>query len=192
MTFKELVMERRSCRAFEPDAVSEDQLAAILEAGCWAPSPLNLQPWEFIVITDPDTRDDIKVAADAAKQQVIDAGGPGWVEKYGLDFVAGAPLLIVVTYDPAKGGLGEFFGQAHGALQAASACIQNMMLTAETVGLGSLWFTFIDPEKLKTLLNVPDRLETAGVIIVGKPAMAAKAPPRKEPRVHYQRYETPA
>lgn len=192
MTFKQLVMERRSCRAFNPDEVSQDQLAAILEAGCWAPSPLNLQPWEFIVVTDGETKAGIQNAAEAARQKVIDEGGPGWVAKYGLDFVSAAPLQIVVAFNPAKRGLGEFFDQPHGALQAASACIQNMMLTAETLGLGSLWFTFIDPQQLKGLLNIPDHLETAGVVLVGKPAMAAKAPPRKEPKVHYQRYQTPA
>jgi nitroreductase len=71
MEFKELVKARRSCRSFEDSQISEDQIAAILEAGQWAPSPLNRQPWEFIIITDKDIKAQIKKAAEDAKQQVI-------------------------------------------------------------------------------------------------------------------------
>ena len=56
MEFKELVKARRSCRGFDGAEVTEEQLAFILEAGQWAPSPLNLQPFEFIVITDENIK----------------------------------------------------------------------------------------------------------------------------------------
>lgn len=188
MTFKSLVETRRSCRAFSAQDVSDDQVQAIIEAGCWAPSPLNLQPWEFVLVTDTGVKAAITEAAEKAKAQVAVQGGPGWAVKYSVDFAADAPLHIIVTYDSTKGGLGNFFGQPHGALQAASACIQNMMLAAEELGLGTLWFTFVDPLALKTLLDIPEHLEIAGIVMVGKPAGTAKSPPRKAPRVHRQRY----
>ena len=112
MEFKTLVKARRSCRAFDTSAVSDDQVAAILDAGQWAPSPLNLQPWEFIIITDSEIKTLIKNAAAEAKQQVVDNGGPGWASKYDIEFLEEAPVYIVVVFDPAKGGLGNIFGQS--------------------------------------------------------------------------------
>mgnify|MGYP001825547741 CR=1 FL=1 len=60
MEFKELVKARRSCRGFDGSEVTEAQLSVILEAGQWAPSPLNLQPFEFIVITDGNIKAQIR------------------------------------------------------------------------------------------------------------------------------------
>ena len=188
MEFKELVKTRRSYRAFETSTVTEDQIAVILDAGPWAPSPLNLQPWEFIIITDAEVKARIKQAAEEARQAVIDKGGPEWVNKYSMDFLEEAPVLIVVVVDLSQGGLGNFFGQEYGAMQAASACVQNMMLAAADIGLGSLWFTFFEPEKLKAILNIPEKLEIAAVVPIGNIKKTLKAPPRKEPTVHRQRY----
>jgi len=188
MEFKELVKTRRSCRSFETSEVSEEQISSILDAGQWAPSPLNLQPWEYVIVTDKKIQGQIIKAAEDAKQTVIDSDGPGWVNKYGMDFLDEAPVYIVIVFDPSKGGLGSFFSQPHGALQAVSACVQNMMLAAADLGLGSLWFTFFAPDKVKTILDIPEKLEIAGVIPIGKPREEIKAPPRKEPKVHKERY----
>ena len=188
MEFQDVVKARRSCRTFQSASVSEELVASIIEAGQWAPSPLNLQPWEFIVVTDPEFKARIREVGEAARQSVIDGGGPGWAGKYGMTFLEGAPVLIVVVCDPAKGGLGEYFGQQHGAMQAASACVQNMMLAATEAGLDSLWFTFFNPEKLRDVLDIPDGKEIAAVIPIGKPQEPAEAPPRKAPKVYQNRY----
>ena len=192
MEFKDLVKARRSCRSFESTDLPNDQLNAILEAGQWAPSPLNLQPWEFIVITDSEIKAAVKSVAEEARQGVVDQGGPGWAAKYPMDFIVEAPLLVVVLFKPSKGGLGGFFGQEYGALSAACACVQNMMLAASDLGLGSLWLTFFDPQKLKTLLDVPEEMGVAGVLPIGRPQGEMDVPPRKSPRVHEQRYVKPA
>ena len=68
MEFKDVVKSRRSCRAFEPDPVPHDQLAAIMEAGQWAPSPMNALPWEYIIVTDPDVKAQIRKVSEAARQ----------------------------------------------------------------------------------------------------------------------------
>ncbi|MBW2030806.1 MAG: nitroreductase family protein [Deltaproteobacteria bacterium] len=188
MEFKELVKERRSCRSFEKEAVSEGHLDAILDAGIWAPNPLNLQPWEFLIVTEGERKSEIRAVAEEAKQKVLDGEGPGWVSKYDMDFLEGAPMLIVVLYDPGKSGLGPFFGQEQGALQASSACIQNMMLAAADLGYGSLWFTWFEPQRLKDVLNIPENREIAGVIPLGRPSGESKAPPRKDPKVYRDTY----
>ena len=189
MEFKALVKERRSCRVFETSPVTEEQLTAIIEAGQWAPNPLNLQPWEFIVIKDPELKAKIRKASEDARQLVIDNEGPKWAAKYSAGFLEEASVLVVVVYNPSKGGLGSFFGQTEGALQAASACVQNMLLAAADEGLGTLWFTWFEPEKLHSILNIPENLKIAGVIPIGEPKGAMEPPPRKPPKIHRESYQ---
>ncbi len=190
MEFKEVLKSRRSCRAFEPDPVPDEQLTAIMKAGQWAPSPMNALPWEYIIITDAEVKSRIREASEAARQAVLDGGGPGFAAKYVMNFLEEAPVVMAVVFDPAKKGLGDFFNQKYGALQAASACVQNMMLAATEYGLGTLWFTWFDPEKMRSVLNIPNNLEIAAVIPIGKPKGEVKAPPRKEPKIHRERFNT--
>ena len=184
MEFKAVVKSRRSCRAFEPDPVTDDQLAAIMEAGQWAPSPMNALPWEYIIVTDAEVKAQIRKVSEAARQAVLDGGGPGFAAKYDMGFLEQAPVLVAVVFDPSRKGLGDFFNQKDGALQAASACVQNMMLAAAEYGLGTLWFTWFDPQEMKAALNVPQNLEIAALIPIGKPKGEIKAPPRKDPKIH--------
>lgn len=188
MEFSELVKKRRSCRGFDQTPVSREDIDAILEAAQWAPSPLNMQPFQFITITDPTVKAQIQKVGLEAKQTVMDNNGPAWVEKYPMGFLADTPLIVVVLYDPEKGGLGNYFGMPHGALQSTSAAIQNMMLQAAELGMDSLWFTFYNPQSLRPVLDIPDTLDIAGVILVGKPAMTAKSPGRKAPVIHKEKY----
>ena len=159
-----------------------------MEAGQWAPSPMNALPWQYIIITDAEVKAQIRKVSEAARQAVLDNGGPGFAAKYVMEFLEQAPVLIAVVFDPKKKGLGDFFNQKHGALQAASACVQNMMLAAAEYGLGTLWFTWFDPEEMQSVLNIPDNLELAAVIPIGKPKGEIKAPPRKDPVVHREQF----
>ncbi len=188
MEFATLVEKRRSCRAFKDTPVAKEQIKAIVRAGQWAPSPLNQQPFQFIAVTDKNLKAGIQKAGISAKQAVADQDGPGWAQKYPMDFVGSCPLILVVAYDHSKGGLGAYFNQSHGALQAASACIQNMMLMAADLDLGSLWFTFFDPIEVKHLLGIPEELDLAGAVMVGIPGSEVKVPPRKSPRIHENRF----
>ena len=188
MEFKKLVRSRRSCRSFHPTAVTEEQIEQIVNAGQWAPSPMNLQPWEFIVVVDSEMKKRLRQVGEQARKQVVDGGGPGWTKKYGMDFIEQAPVVIVVVCDPRKGGLGGYFGQTLGAMQSTCACIQNMMLAAADLGLGSLWFTFFDPEAVRGVLGVPVDKEVVAILPMGRPDKMPEAPPRKAPRMYLDRY----
>jgi len=188
MEFKDLVKKRRSCRSYKSVPVSDDQIREILDSACWAPSPLNQQPWEFIVVRDKEIKSKIREIAESAKQEVISADGPKWVKGYNMAFLEDAPVLIVVLVDPSRSGLGRYFGQRYGAIQAASACIQNMMLASADMGLGTLWFTFFNPDRLRPILNIPQKLEIAGIVPLGIPEGEIKAPPRKEPKIYNNLY----
>ncbi|MCD6346980.1 MAG: nitroreductase family protein [Bacteroidales bacterium] len=186
-----MVKIRRSCRSFCDSTFSEGRLLDILDAGRWAPSPLNLQPWEFIIIQDPEIKSQVRKVAESAKQEVIDQNGPRWAAGYSIDFLEEAAVLIVVVVNPDRGGLGSFFGQKYGAIQAASACIQNMLLACAEMRLGALWFTFFRPENLRAVLDIPAELEIAGVLPIGKTSGSIKRITRKEPKIHYNCYTKP-
>ena len=188
MEFKKLVRSRRSCRSFQTTAVTEEQIEQIVNAGQWAPSPMNLQPWEYIVVVDSEMKKRLRHVGEQARKKVIDGGGPGWAKKYSMEFMEQAPVLIVVVCNPRKGGLGGFFGQTLGAMQSACACIQNIMLAAADQGLGSLWFTFFDPEAVRAVLGVPVDREVVAILPIGRPDQVPEAPPRKAPRMHLDRY----
>lgn len=188
MEFREVLTIRRSCRAFKDTPVPQETIDGLLEAFCWAPSPLHQQPWSFVVLSGDEAKAGVRAVAEAAKAAVGEAGGPGWAAKYDTSFLEAAPVLVAVVFDPAKGGLGSFFNQPHGALCAAAAGIQNLMLAAAAAGLGTVWFTFFDPGEMGRALGVPDDLEVAGIIPVGHPQGEIKTPPRREPEVFTDSY----
>ncbi len=189
MEFKEVLQARRSVRAFKDQALTPEQVEALIQAAQWAPSPLNLQPWRFVLIDQPGLKAEVRRLGEAAARAVLEAGGPSWVKKYSFDFLEQAPLLVLVLYDPKKGGLGTYFNQPSGALSASAAAIQNLMLAAADMGLGTVWFTFFDPDELARRLGVPPGLEIAGLLPVGVPAEEPPAPPRKPARVYRNQFD---
>ncbi|MBN2705983.1 MAG: nitroreductase family protein, partial [Deltaproteobacteria bacterium] len=183
-----LLGERRSCRSFSGEPVTDNQIRQIIAAGQLAPSPLNLQPWSFIVITGAEVKKQIRQAGEAAKQAVLDQGGPGWAGGFSIDFIESAPLILAVLHDPGKSGLGNYFGQPGGSLQAASACIQNLMLAATSLNLGSLWFTFFDPAAVAGILGVEAPLQLAGLLFLGRPAGALPLSKRRPAQVYQETF----
>ncbi len=141
------IRKRRSVRKFTGEAVPESTLRAVLDAGRWAPSGLNNQPWKFVVITDQTTR--AAVAAKTKYRKVLEQ----------------APLQIaifldqILSYDRTKD------------VQGIGACMQNMLLAAHSLGLGTVWMGEIlnRREEVEGLLAVPESFELMGVIAVGHP-----------------------
>jgi len=83
---------RRSCRDFLPDPVDRDKIEKILEAASWAPSPLNLQPWEFIVITNKNAKEKLFSEAKRCVTWAIDKTGWDWL-KHIRQISCNTPLL---------------------------------------------------------------------------------------------------
>ncbi|BEQ13652.1 nitroreductase family protein [Desulfoferula mesophila] len=183
MELMQAIQGRRSVRAFKGDPVSDEQVNALIQAAVWAPSPLHQQPWSFVVIRGPEAKAKVNQLCLASQQAVADGGGPGWAGKYSFAYLDQAPVYVAVLFDPQKAGLGVYFGQSQGALAAASAAVQNLMLAATEQGLGSLWLTFFDPKDMARALGAPEGLEVAGIIPLGVPDEEPKAPPRKDPKV---------
>ena len=83
MDFYDVIRTRRSIRAYRPDPVEPDKLDRILQAGRLAPSACNLQPWHFVVITDPALRKDFQ-------------------KVYKQSWICDAPVILVVCADTGK------------------------------------------------------------------------------------------
>lgn len=172
--------ERRSCRKYLANPISEETIEAIVEAGTWAPSPLNTQPWEFFVITNSEKKAQIWLEADRCRRWALETSGWKWLDSYQVDFLREAPVLIVVVGDPKKTGVDQFMEEGMMGYQAAcSAAIQNMHLAAHAYGLGSLWFTLFDKKEMRQILGIDVAKTPLAVVVLGKKAAEPPFVPRK-------------
>jgi nitroreductase len=148
MEVLQAIKGRRSIRKYTEEPILENQLNQVLEAGRWAPSRGNSQPWKFIVLDDSKVR---KELAD-----VIPTG----------KFLAQAPQGIAVVIDPRISKHPE---------QEGAAAIQNMLLMAHTLGLGTCWISVYGTDWVKTaahILGIPDEELLISVISIGHPGEA--------------------
>ncbi len=160
------IKSRRSCRNFKPDPVNESDLDMIIEAGLWAPSGNNRQPWYFTVIRNRHTVEKINMGAkEAAKKYLTDPNRLAVANKTEFDLFYGAPCIVVVSADMTSGT----------AVADCSAAIQNMLLMAESLNIGSLWngiikrFWFETPgvDKFKTEFRIPDEYSPLYAVAFG-------------------------
>lgn len=151
MDVLEAIKTRRSIRKYEKRPVPEELLEKILEAGRWAPSASNAQPWNFIVLRDEGIRREV-----------------ARVSTYGK-FLAEAPLGIAVVVDPQA--------STHPVEDGAIAT-QNMLLAAHALGLGTCWIGSYESdyeEKVKKILGIPENKRLLSLISVGFPAESRKS-----------------
>ena len=143
-----LIKTRRSIRKFASQEIADKQLHQIIEAGIWAPSGLNNQPWKFAIIKDPAIK---KSLATLTHYSTI---------------IAGAPVCIAVFLD------GTLSYDRTKDIQAIGACIQNMLLALHALGLGGVWLGEIlkNKDKVSKVLSAPENLELMAVIALGHPA----------------------
>ena len=141
------ILKRRSIRKYKTRHISDASIDTILNAGRWAPSGLNNQPWRFIIIKDKTTKE--KLA--------------GCTEYSGI--VLECDAAIGVFYSLADG-----YNRDKDAM-GIGACIQNMLLAAESLGIGSVWLGEILNKKkqVNEILNAGDKNELMAVIALGYP-----------------------
>jgi nitroreductase len=152
-----LLKSRRSIRVYQDKPVPQDFLLQILEAGRWAPTGANLQPWHFIVVTDPETRKEI---GKVARFFFIKSS-----------FVEKAPLVLILGFDTRKGKYGRYDVTLAGG---------NMMTMATNLGLGTCWIGAFDEPKVKETLGIPKPIEVIALITLGYPDEKAETPSRVE------------
>jgi nitroreductase len=143
------IKNRRTIRRFKPNPIDEEMLQMILEAGRWAPSFSNLQPWRFIVIKDQG----LKMALDkATRESVLHLG------------INEAPVVILVCVD-------RRIDPLH-AIEAGAAATQNMALAACSLGLGAGWIGIWGTEAeafIQKLFELPETVRVVSLLPIGIP-----------------------
>jgi nitroreductase len=145
-TILEIVKKRRSVRKYLPGQIKDNELAAILEAGTYAPSGHNCQPWHFLVIQDKAVinyiNEKTKLQMSGASEEW--AAKMGHVEQYHI--FHNAPTVIIVSgskeaHSPLPLAA---TGLSYTPLVDCAAAIQNMLIVAESFGIGSCWIGVIN------------------------------------------------
>jgi 5,6-dimethylbenzimidazole synthase len=172
--------DRRSCRTYSPDPLDKATIEKILEAATWAPSPLNMQPWEFIVVTAEGLKGRLFQEADRCRKWALETSGWKWLGKYSMEFLRQAPVVIAVVGDPSGTGVDKFQEEGSvGYQHACAAALQNIHLAAHAMGPGSLWFTFFDKKALRDIRGIPGAKTPLALVCIGKPGGAPQQMPRK-------------
>ena len=180
----EAIYSQRAIRHWKSDPVPEEMIWQVIEAATKAPSGTNLQPWRFVVIQDPATREAIAAKlrsgyeANEGLQQMVKGGAASQNKTERLMMtgvnsiftnLAQAPVFIVpCLYKPVSPA-------SEGLLAGSSIyqAVQNMLLAARALGLGTVMTTFqgaID-EELRTLCKIPADATPAALIPMGFPSV---------------------
>ena len=162
----DLVKKRRSIRRYKKKTVPDELIEQILEAGRWAPSGLNNEPWRFVIIKEGEMIK--RVAAFTSYRKIMEK----------------SPLLICVFYDKDAG-----YDRTKDVM-AIGASIQNMLLAVQDLALGACWMGEIlkQKEKIHQLLETPPTYELMAVITIGYPSESPSPTPRTAlPRLIFKR-----
>lgn len=185
MDVLEAIRSRRSIHLgyYLDKPIPNDILGQILDAGRWAPSAANSQPCHFVVVKDSLSRKWIMEHVLEVLNLSGQIGRPPYREalkKYfeylSVKEVVIPPVMVVTLAEQDKR---ETHVYNHGGLHimGASAAIQNIMLAASSLGLGSTWLTFYDDVRVKARFGIPTELDVVGIVLLGYPVTIPRVPP---------------
>lgn len=166
------IMARKSVRAYTPKPVEKEKVETLLKAAMAAPTAVNKQPWAFIVIDDREVLANLSNALPYAKMTVQ------------------APLAIVVCGDLSKALNGE---KDKYWMLDCSAASENLLLAAESLGLGAVW-TAVYPEEdrinsVRKVLSLPEYIVPLNLIPIGYPQHSESAKDKyKTENIHYNKW----
>ena len=158
----EAVKNRRSVRAFTDQPVSDEEVEKLIDAARSAPSAGNIQPWGFIVVRDRKIK---RGLCRAALDQT---------------FIEKAPVIVVVCADPERSGRRyRSRGINLYCLQDTAAATQNMLLTAQAMGLATCWVGAFREEEAMKVLEIPEGVRPVAIVPIGHAAEKPRVPPRR-------------
>jgi 5,6-dimethylbenzimidazole synthase len=174
-TIYRVIQARRDIRQFRPDPIPAEVLRRILEAAHLAPSVGFMQPWNFILISSTELRQQIKASFEERNRAELAAiAAPERKELYRqlkLEGILEAPLNIAVTCD--RGRDAPFvLGRApmpETDLFSTCLAIQNMWLAARAEGVGIGWVSILEREATEKLLGIPEGVRLVAYLCVGYP-----------------------
>jgi nitroreductase len=159
----EVIEHRWSCRAFKREPLGDEIIIKLLRAMIRAPSAGNCQPWHFYIVTNESVKEGLAEAA------------------YGQEFVAQAPVVIVVCAVPSLSARRYAErGRELYCIQDTAAAIENLLLAAESLGLGTCWVGAFDEAEASRVMELTSDRRPVGMVPLGKPA-TPKRKSRREP-----------
>lgn len=170
MDFFDAVHNRTSVRSFQPKAVSEADWEKLLRAAMAAPSAVNCQPWDFVVIQDHDTLERLAETLPYAKMTTQAAGA------------------VLVCTHPEKAYEGS---KEYAVIDASLACA-NLLLAATALGLGAVWTAvYPDPSReiqVHRILGIPPEVIILALVPVGYPEGEVKAKDKFKPTLIHREH----
>jgi len=193
MSLRDAIYGLRATRIYHDKPVPDAVLDEILEASTMACSSGNTQPWEFVVVTDPELKRQIQVEMKDAfavidaeraqtEEQLTDSSGRSVTGRAAVEHLDKVPAIVVVCWNPERGirMKGEYAEEPDGTLRETreipggrgislfQAC-QNMMLAARAHGVSSLFtsFFFLKKNEIKEILGIPPRIFMECAIFLG-------------------------
>ncbi len=167
----EAIENRRSMRRFKEKKVSKSDIKILLHSAQMAPSAGNLQAREFIVVSSEEGR---KNLARAALRQ---------------EFMREAPITIIVCANLKRSETRYGARSALYAIQDATASVMNILLAADSLGLGTCWVGAFDEREVSSLLGLPEHVRPIALVLVGYPDEAPMAPPRLDEKIeHWEKW----
>lgn len=169
----ELIKARRNIKHYLPKFVSWEMVSRVIDAARHAPSCGNIQNWKFIVVLESEQKQQL---AEAAHEQYE---------------IALAGALIVICAEPEKAE--RYYGlrgEKLYSIQNCAAAIQNMLIEAQSLGLGSSWIGGFDEEIVKKICHIPEQVRPQAIVAVGYPKEIPEKPPKYplEVQVYFHRW----
>ena len=201
----EIIRRRRDVRAeFSGEPIDDDVLRRILSAAHSAPSVGHSQPWDFVLVKNPVTRQAFRDHVQT-EREIFNASLPAerqqTFSKIKVEGVMESGLGVVVTYDASRGGehvLGRH-AIADAGLYSTCLSIQNLWLAATAEGLGVGWVSFYREQFLADLLDIPDGIRPIAWLCLGNVTKLQDVPDLErhgwrqkrplEEAIHYERYK---
>ncbi|MEN6351456.1 MAG: nitroreductase family protein [Syntrophomonas sp.] len=180
MEFFDVIHTRRAIRKYKTDPVPRVIMERILDAANWAPSGMNMQQWEFIVVAGEKKQQIGESYARFAETYTSSWDDLERRESF-LNFArsfGGAPLLVIAL---TKASNEPSTRKMH--LESVSAAFENLLLAACAEGLGTCWMTgpLQDEDSIRRILDIPENKEIVAVTPVGYPDMVPEVPKRIDP-----------
>lgn len=166
------IMLRRDIRRFRPDPIPGDLLERLLRAGHQGPSVGFMQPWNFIVIRNPATKQALKEASDRERRAAAQHFRSERQDLYlrlKLEGLTDAPVVLAVTCDPTRGGphvLGRN-SDRQTDVYSVSCAIQNIWLAARAEGVGLGWVSIYQKADVAEVLGMPPHVDPVGLLCLG-------------------------
>jgi len=154
MSSIDFILTRRSIRHYDKKAIPEDILSQIFEAGRNGPSAVNRQPIHFIIVNDEEAKKEL--SKGMFNPHIIDS-----------------PVVIVGCADVNSALTGKW------AIVDVAIAMQNMVIAAWALGVGSCWIGDFREEKVKELLKIPDKWTVVALVTLGFPAEEPKQRKKK-------------